>query len=881
MVIAHPLTAGQDAHCQFRARQIFEEHIRQLHVRIDRMFVVLMGVQWAFAVLIVLWLSPFTWNGAERQIHPHLWLATLLGGLLTAPAALVGILFPGRQTTRYVIALCQVGFSSLLIHVTGGRIETHFHVFGSLAFLAAYRDWKVLVPATICVALDHLVRGIFWPETVFGVATPSHWRWLEHAGWVLFEDLWLIICCSQVIREMRDTARHSAELEQSHVALEKQTTALEEALREREAIVEGALDAVVQMDSRGHIIGWNSQASRVFGWSAAEVIGRPLAETIGAGCPQATQRAGLSSYLAGGVEKILNRRIEVETARRDGTLIPIELAITPTQSNGQTSYCAFVRDISDRRQAERRLKLAKEAAESANQSKSLFLANMSHEIRTPLNAILGFTDLLRSSDDELSAAERNAHLEAVHRGGTHLLAIINDILDLSKIEAGQMHYERVRFSPHQVIVDTLSFMRVRAAEKGISLEARWLGRVPETILSDPARFRQLLLNLVGNAIKFTERGGVQILSRVNASKELLQVEIIDTGVGIPADKIDSLFTPFTQADVSVTRRFGGTGLGLSICRHIVSALGGEITVESSEGHGSTLTFTIATGLLADVRLLETPPQEALTSAPAANQGTQPKLTGMRVLIVDDGETNRQLLHLLLKRAGAVVETAEHGQEAVERTSVHAFDAILMDMQMPVLDGYSATRQLRERGITTPVIALTAHAMSGEEQKCRAAGCDFYLTKPVNRDELMNALSRLRAVQPVGRREESTSKSSFAAGDLTGDLSDKALTSELDLSDAEVRDIVNLFVERLAPDLERISAAWEDRDWEALDRQAHLLKGTAAMTGFAALSEAASRVEELALRQDETQIMSALTAIENLIHRIGQPTDEYAAAETVL
>jgi hypothetical protein len=223
-----------------------------------------------------------------------------------------------------------------------------------------------------------------------------------------------------------------------------------------------------------------------------------------------------------------------------------------------------------------------------------------------------------------------------------LLTIINDILDLSKIEAGHLQYEQIRFSPHQVIADTLSFMRVRAIEKGITLDARWVGRVPETIVSDPARFRQLLMNLVGNATKFTERGGVQVLTRLDAAKELLQIEIVDTGVGIAADKIDSLFVPFTQADVSVTRRFGGTGLGLSICRHIAQSLGGEISVQSTEGQGSTFNVTISTGSLAGVKLLDTPPQEAVAGMVHKTSEEPARLDGMNVLVVDDGEINRQI-----------------------------------------------------------------------------------------------------------------------------------------------------------------------------------------------------------------------------------------------
>jgi PAS domain-containing protein len=294
------LSIDRAAICQARAEQLFEDHLRNLRVRIDRMFVVLMGVQWAFAVGVSMWLSPFTWDGAQRHWHPHVWLALVLGGALAIPAALVGLRRPGRRSTRYLIAVCQVGFSSLLIHVTGGRIETHFHVFGSLAFLAAYRDWPVLLPATVLVALDHLVRGLFWPETVYGIATPSDWRWLEHAGWVLFEDLWLVICCRQGIAEVQDVARHRAELEQSQMVLEQQTVALEESLRERDAIVQGALDAVVQMDSAGRIIGWNPQATRIFGWAETEVLGQSLAGTIIPEPYRAAHVDGLRRYLTTG-----------------------------------------------------------------------------------------------------------------------------------------------------------------------------------------------------------------------------------------------------------------------------------------------------------------------------------------------------------------------------------------------------------------------------------------------------------------------------------------------------------------------------------------------------------------------------------------------------
>jgi PAS domain S-box-containing protein len=687
----------------------------------------------------------------------------------------------------------------------------------------------------------------------------------------LFEDLWLIICCRQGIREVQDIARHSAKLVQSHATLEVQALALEQSLLEREAILEGALDAVIQMDCDGRIISWNTQATQVFGWNDREVIGRGVAETIIPAPLREDHNAGLRRYLAENRSEVLNRRIEVEAKRRDGSLFPVELAITPVTNQGRVSFCAFLRDISERKESEIRLKQAKEAAEAANQAKSLFLANMSHEIRTPLNAILGFTDLLLTSEDSLPAEERRSHLDSVHRSGAHLLKIINDILDLSKIEAGQMQYEHVRFSPHHMIVDILSSMRVRAAEKGITLDARWLGRVPESIVSDPSRMRQVLLNLVANAIKFTERGGVQILGRVIPKQDLLQFEVIDTGVGIPADKLDAIFAPFTQADVSVTRKFGGTGLGLSICRYIVDSLGGEITAQSSEEQGSTFTVTFATGPLAGVNMLEMPPSETLRTSSQPVEEQQIRLNDFRVLIVDDGETNRRLLKLMLTRVGATVETAEHGLAAIEQVTARTYDAILMDMQMPTLDGYSATKELRARNVTTPIIALTAHAMTGEEEKCRAAGCDGYLTKPINQLELVTTLFHLKS-----QRE-----SVEGAHEADMGTSAVAVVSELDLTDPEVNDIVNQFIARLEGYLGGLRTAWQTRDWIGLDQQAHSLKGTAAMIGFPDLSAAAARLEEIAATREERGIERALASVEAMAKRIHASADAGSATANLV
>ena len=392
--------------------------------------------------------------------------------------------------------------------------------------------------------------------------------------------------------------------------------------------------------------------------------------------------------------------------------------------------------------AERTIELeaARNDAQRANRSKSAFLANMSHEIRTPMTAILGYADLLLDEEMQLGEEARRL-LEIVRRNGGHLLDVLNDILDLSKIEAGRLEVERIATSLVHIVSEIASLMRVRADEKGIALEVSFATPIPSEVLSDPTRIRQAVVNLLGNAIKFTERGAVRLRVAYDREREVAQIEVRDTGIGIAPEKRANLFRAFEQADSSITRRFGGTGLGLAITKRIASLLGGDCTVESEPGQGSTFTFTLQAPPTPGSRFLEVFGEAELRTEARRPKGAGERIHA-RILLAEDGPDNQRLISMMLRKAGAEVIVVDNGQMALERASAEEFDLILMDMAMPIMDGYTAARSLRKLGIDIPIVALTAHALAGEREKCLVAGCNAYLTKPIDRAALVTSIRTL-------------------------------------------------------------------------------------------------------------------------------------------
>lgn len=512
---------------------------------------------------------------------------------------------------------------------------------------------------------------------------------------------------------------------------------------------------------------------------------------------------------------------------------------------------------------------SRKEAESANRAKSEFLANMSHEIRSPMNAILGFTELLRRGQAK-NEAEHHKHLDIVHASGTHLLGLINDILDLSKVEAGRLEVEQIDCSPYQIASEVVQLQGVKAAEKRIEIALECAGLIPERIVTDPARFRQILTNLVGNAIKFTEAGGVKVRLRFEASRPIagVQVEVIDSGIGIPGDKLETIFEPFTQAEGSITRRFGGTGLGLTISRSLARALGGDLAARNALGGGSIFTLTLPAGPIEAIRLLT--PEEIThpRTGESAAGGTRWKLPGVRILIVDDGEENRELVRLVLEDAGALTEQAENGQIALDKAQTLAYDLILMDLQMPVMDGETATRHLRRQGIDTPVVALTAHAMKGFEQDVLSAGFTAYLTKPIDLDRLMATvagLTRGTRVERELKKPDAVPIQSYKAGS-----DPRAPVVSRLAGNARLRPAVDKFVNRLHSQIDAIDRAWRDQDFDALSDLSHWLKGAAGTVGFDAFTEPARKLEQLAKMRTETGMGKVVSELHDLTARIELP-----------
>ena len=641
--------------------------------------------------------------------------------------------------------------------------------------------------------------------------------------------------------------------------------------------VRSALDSIAEclvvVDRRGDLVLANAAFAELAGRDATALTGRPLSSLDWVGADGVDGEAFAPPWARSLDEGVAVHQQRASYTDATGTVRRFLVNCSPVldPKGGVGGVLVSMDDVTRLEEQELLLRESMRAAEEANAAKSAFLSNMSHEIRTPMTAILGFTDVLRrGAANDPSTRER--HLQTISSSGQHLLGLINDLLDLSKVEAGSMEVESIATSPVGLAREVIEVLGVKAREKGIDLALEIETPTPASLASDPARVRQILTNLAGNAIKFTETGGVRVRVAWDEAGSTLRVAVQDSGIGMNEAQQASVFDAFAQADASITRRFGGTGLGLSISLKLAEALGGTIELASAPGEGSTFTL-----VLPGLTSLSGAP-EPVESLLAALDEVRPTAAGERrlapvsVLVVDDAAENRELLSLVLGGAGLDVTLAADGAEAVEARRGHDFAAVLMDIQMPVMDGYEAAGVMRADGYGGPLVALTANAMRGFEERVLAAGFSHYETKPIDIDRLLGLLARLVGEADGEAVEAAPGGASIdapaAAAEPVGDDADgEPIPSSLAAANEAFATIAARFLERLDDELGTIRDAVAANDADLVAERAHWLKGSGGTVGYACLGEPALALELAAKAGDAPGMGAALSDIEALCARL--------------
>lgn len=619
----------------------------------------------------------------------------------------------------------------------------------------------------------------------------------------------------------------------------RQTRALNVEKQKYQTLFETNSDAVVILDDRG-FTDCNPAALSMFGMnSVAEFLATPIPQ-LG----DAVQPNGLPAY-----EHAMNNiararesghaQMDWRARRADGTLFESEIFLHAMQLEGQPVIQAIMRDVSERRAAEAAREAVREAALQMARAKSAFVANVSHEIRTPMHGILGMASLLQKTPLDPRQLD---YVGTLKSSAESLLAIINDILDFSKIEAGKLDIEQIAFSPGDLVHDVVALFSARMLDKDIELKLSVDPSTPEALLGDPVRIRQILLNLVDNAIKFTDHGTVELHAEFEPGDEAIacRFHVCDTGIGISPETQARLFQAFTQADATTTRRYGGTGLGLAVSGQLAELMGGSITVQSIPGAGSC--FTLSLRLPATTLPLAELPGNTAT-----------RLSG-NVLMVEDHPVNQKVLAHQLAHLGVTSTLATQGAEALDKLSTASFDLILMDWQMPEMDGLEATRRIRAlpgAAGRVPIIALTANASSGFRETCLAAGANDYLAKPYSEAALAEVLAQWLPV------DESSPEPLFDPGHLAARYPGNTTLSD---------ELAHMFVQTTADSLATLNAALARKDMHAIRREAHALRGAAASIGAVRIAEHAGQLETLVAEGDLTQAAEALDALDRLFRR---------------
>ena len=610
-----------------------------------------------------------------------------------------------------------------------------------------------------------------------------------------------------------------------------------------EVAVTGALDAIIIIDSDGNIISFNPAAETIFGYDRDSVIGRNMGDLIVPVQYRDSHKEGMRRYIETGIGPVLNKRLELSALNSSGEEFDVELTITVTESEGSKIFIGYLRDITERKMAAEELVKAKERAEIASKAKSSFLAMMSHEIRTPLNGVIGILGMLKDSG---LTPEQEKLLRTGRQSSRSLLGLINDILDFSKLEAGKLKLQSVSFSAEELIKSVYSLIGPQAKSKALDVSCNIGPEVPSVLIGDPDRLRQVLLNLAWNAVKFTSAGFIKLnleLADGTSEPPTYRFSVIDSGAGVPVDKQEDIFAEFETLDSGYSRRFGGTGLGLAICSSLVSAMDGRIGVESEEGRGSNFWFEVALKE-GQAHAIEKDGNDDDLPATSAIAGSQ-------ILVAEDIITNQVIITAMLERMGCDVDVVSDGAEAVQSLAQRAYDAILMDVSMPEMDGLQATTIIRARDderASTPIIGVTAYAFDEDREKILAAGMNELIPKPVSRTALYYALC-----EQISRRRMRPLQDEAEIDSATVGLDVHALRSVLE---SLTPDAVDIALDRLRSDIEKYTAlqhvAAQEKDSKAFERATHAISGVAKAFGAEELATLSRRANTLVRDSDNDQ-----------------------------
>jgi len=649
---------------------------------------------------------------------------------------------------------------------------------------------------------------------------------------------------SEILDTQKKINQNSVDLAMAKHKIEKVNDSLSSEKARLSAILDNMLQAVISISEEGVIQSFNKHAETIFGYSAVEVIGENVKYLMPE--PNRINHDGyLQNYMKTGNKKIIGAGREVEAQKKDGTLFPILLSVSEVKIDGKISFIGLALDITESKKAEQEIIAAMKKAEAANAAKGQFLANMSHELRTPMNGIIGLSGLLLEA--ELKHDDREV-LNSIHSSAESLLSLLNDILDFSKIEAGELSFEKMPYSPRNVLAQNIDILTAMASKKSIILEQSFSPRVPNYIIGDAHRLRQVVYNLIGNAIKFTENGTVRLSADFKSTgkdKGEIMLKVEDTGIGIPEDKLDLVFQKFSQADVSTTREFGGTGLGLTICKQIIELMGGEIGVDSIVGEGSTFWVRIPIDI-ADIQEDEIQNNDEIAKKTISFE----KYTA---LIVDDHPVNILFAKKLLNNwKFKTIETAENGKRALKAFEKGNFDIILMDCQMPEMDGFETTEKIRsiekDRGSKNPVpiIAVTADAMQGVKDKCLKAGMNNYITKPIDVKKLLSRLqdyllpNEIEFSKDIKSNREPNLKATEVSETPPVDLENLDFYTDGDLDEEKV--FFDAFSEGAEESIKILQNAIKEENTDIWHAEGHKFKGSAATLGAARLAELCLQIE---------------------------------------